>query len=44
MFLKNILQSAESVCVQAIRHYGKHNKKYLYKDGKKYGNIIYYPR
>lgn len=26
------------------RSYGKHNKKFLYKDGKKYENIIYYPR
>ncbi|XP_068157664.1 large ribosomal subunit protein uL30m [Drosophila tropicalis] len=26
------------------RTYGKHNKKFLYKDGKKYENIIYYPR
>ncbi|EDW26865.1 GL14759 [Drosophila persimilis] len=26
------------------RSYGKHNKKYLYKDGKKYEGIIYYPR
>lgn len=26
------------------RHYGKHNKKYLYKDGVKCNNIFYYPR
>ncbi|XP_064556303.1 large ribosomal subunit protein uL30m [Drosophila montana] len=27
-----------------VRSYGKHNKKFLYKDGKKYESIIYYPR
>lgn len=26
------------------RYYGKHNKKYLYKDGVKLNNIYYYPR
>ncbi|XP_030378590.1 39S ribosomal protein L30, mitochondrial [Scaptodrosophila lebanonensis] len=29
---------------QVTRCYGKHNKKYLYKDGKKFENIFYYPR
>uniref|UniRef100_A0A1I8NBC1 Large ribosomal subunit protein uL30m n=1 Tax=Musca domestica TaxID=7370 RepID=A0A1I8NBC1_MUSDO len=42
--LKCLLNSAESHCLQAVRHYGKHNKKFLYKDGQKYGKIIYYPR
>ncbi|XP_055542071.1 uncharacterized protein LOC129727859 [Wyeomyia smithii] len=27
-----------------IRNYGKHNKKFLYKDGVKINNIFYYPR
>lgn len=30
--------------LEQIRSYGKHNKKFLYKDGVKYGQIIYYPR
>ncbi|XP_058458759.1 uncharacterized protein LOC131435166 [Malaya genurostris] len=29
--------------VTNIRQYGKHNKKYLYKDGAKVQNIMYYP-
>ncbi|XP_053695832.1 uncharacterized protein LOC128743304 [Sabethes cyaneus] len=29
---------------QFIRNYGKHNKKFLYKDGVKINNIYYYPR
>lgn len=29
---------------QFVRNYGKHNKKYLYKDGVKYEGIYYYPR
>lgn len=27
-----------------FRSYGKHNKKFLYKDGVKHGQIFYYPR
>lgn len=30
--------------LQQIRCYGKHNKKFLYKDGVKFGQLFYYPR
>ena len=43
MNLVKLLQPLRSV-TQLARFYGKHNKKFLYKDGKKYGNIYYYPR
>lgn len=32
-----------TIIAQTVRAYGKHNKKFLFKDGKKYGQIIYYP-
>ncbi|KAI8125382.1 hypothetical protein FF38_09226 [Lucilia cuprina] len=44
MSFKVLLSTADNVWAQAVRHYGKHNKKFLYKDGQRYGNIIYYPR
>jgi len=28
----------------SVRSYGKHNKKFLYKDGQKFEGITYYPR
>ncbi|XP_037929245.1 39S ribosomal protein L30, mitochondrial-like [Teleopsis dalmanni] len=41
--MSNFLQYFR-LTVQSSRAYGKHNKKYLFKDGKKYEKIIYYPR
>ncbi|KAH8386705.1 hypothetical protein KR093_002112 [Drosophila rubida] len=38
------LLSPLQLSLSAVRSYGKHNKKFLYKDGKKFNNIIYYPR
>lgn len=38
------LLSPLQMSLTVSRSYGKHNKKFLYKDGKKYENIIYYPR
>lgn len=42
MDAQKLLQYA-TLLKQTFRAYGKHNKKFLYKDGKKYGKIIYYP-
>ncbi|XP_053951586.1 39S ribosomal protein L30, mitochondrial [Anastrepha ludens] len=42
MNLQRILQPT-NIIKQVLRTYGKHNKKYLYKDGKKYAKVIYYP-
>ncbi|XP_011189672.1 39S ribosomal protein L30, mitochondrial [Zeugodacus cucurbitae] len=42
MDLHKLLQPA-TLLTNTVRAYGKHNKKYLYKDGQKYGKIIYYP-
>ncbi|XP_065092260.1 uncharacterized protein mRpL30 [Ochlerotatus camptorhynchus] len=45
-----MLKSVLTACVNQyksslwVRNYGKHNKKFLYKDGVKMHNIIYYPR
>lgn len=40
----NFLKPNNSLANAAVRNYGKHNKKYLYKDGKKFDLIHYYPR
>ena len=41
---KKLLTIAQQTLQSVTRAYGKHNKKYLYKDGVKYGKLMYYPR
>ncbi|KAL1376331.1 hypothetical protein pipiens_016957 [Culex pipiens pipiens] len=42
---KTVLTAFTSTCRQPalVRNYGKHNKKFLYKDGVKINNIYFYP-
>uniref|UniRef100_A0A1A9WIM9 Large ribosomal subunit protein uL30m n=1 Tax=Glossina brevipalpis TaxID=37001 RepID=A0A1A9WIM9_9MUSC len=44
MLLCNFLTTFNQTSINILRRYGKHNKKYVYKNGVKYGNIYYYPR
>ncbi|XP_019555248.3 large ribosomal subunit protein uL30m [Aedes albopictus] len=43
---KSVLSVCANHCKPSllVRNYGKHNKKFLYKDGVKVNNIFYYPR
>ncbi|XP_055906523.1 39S ribosomal protein L30, mitochondrial [Eupeodes corollae] len=43
MEVSKLLQALK-LCVQPVRTYGKHNKKYVYTNGIKYEGIYYYPR
>ncbi|KAI9590751.1 39S ribosomal protein L30, mitochondrial [Glossina fuscipes] len=40
----NFITKFNQIDFNVVRHYSKHNKKYLYNNGVKYGNIYYYPR
>ncbi|CAO1424819.1 unnamed protein product [Diamesa hyperborea] len=44
MFNLSSLWKINNPCNLVRRMYGKHNKKYLYKDGEIVNNIYYYPR
>lgn len=39
-----LLKVPASVSQTAVRSFGQHNKKHIYKDGQKFANNYYYPR
>ncbi|XP_055700472.1 39S ribosomal protein L30, mitochondrial [Phlebotomus papatasi] len=42
--MDKILLSPAIICRLSVRYFGKHNKRWVYKDGVRYGKILYYPR
>lgn len=41
--LRKLLSSSQ-ITQQTLRSYGKHNKKFIYKEGERFESVTYYPR
>lgn len=44
MFKKLLSAQNGTINQLSVRWFGKHNKKFIYKDGERFESVTYYPR